>query len=174
MNTIVVNLLGGPGSGKSTMAASVFSELKWRDINCELAPEYAKDLVWEKRHKTFEDQIYIFGKQHHRIFRLLGQVSVVITDSPLLLTPVYDGERRELLANLAVAEFNRCNNLNFFINRKKAYNPIGRNQDLDGAKVKDDEIKACLTKYNINYYSVDGTPNDIRYVIDKIVEHLKQ
>ena len=173
MNTLVINLYGGPGSGKSTMAASIFAELKWRDINCELATEYAKDLVWEKRHKTFENQIYMFGKQHHRIFRLLGQVAVVVTDSPLLLTPVYDGEKRELLANLAVAEFNKCNNLNFFINRKKKYNPIGRNQNLAGAKEKDAEVKEVLAKYNISYYSVDGTPNDIRYIIEKIVEHLK-
>ncbi len=46
-DTLVVNLLGGPGSGKSTTAADVFARLKWQDINCELVTEFAKDLVWE-------------------------------------------------------------------------------------------------------------------------------
>jgi len=109
--TIVVNLLAGPGAGKSTLAAALFSKLKWCGIECELAAEYAKDLVWEKRDKTFENQVYIFGKQHHRIFRLLGQVQVVITDSPLLLTPIYDGEKRSTLKQLVFEETNKCNNL---------------------------------------------------------------
>jgi hypothetical protein len=43
--TILVNLYAGPGTGKSTMAANVFSELKWMGVNCELALEFAKTKV---------------------------------------------------------------------------------------------------------------------------------
>lgn len=45
---IVINLFGGPGSGKSTGAAYIFSQLKMKGINCELITEYAKDKTWEK------------------------------------------------------------------------------------------------------------------------------
>ncbi len=62
-SALIVNLFGGPGAGKSTMAAGLFSELKWRGINCELATEYAKEKVWEESYAIFENQIYIFGKQ---------------------------------------------------------------------------------------------------------------
>jgi len=34
--TLVVNLYGGPGTGKSTTAAATFAELKMAGINCEL------------------------------------------------------------------------------------------------------------------------------------------
>ena len=44
-HTIVVNLIGGPGSGKSTTAAGLFYNLKKLGINCEMALEYAKDKV---------------------------------------------------------------------------------------------------------------------------------
>ena len=39
----MVNFYAGPGSGKSTMAAAIFSRLKWKDVNCELVTEFAKD-----------------------------------------------------------------------------------------------------------------------------------
>lgn len=39
----VINLFAGPGSGKSTTCAGVFSKLKLAGVNCEMALEYAKD-----------------------------------------------------------------------------------------------------------------------------------
>ena len=38
MPTLVVNLFGGPGSGKSTGAAYVFARLKMLGYNAELGP----------------------------------------------------------------------------------------------------------------------------------------
>lgn len=35
----VINLIAGPGAGKSTTAAGVFSRLKFNDINCELVTD---------------------------------------------------------------------------------------------------------------------------------------
>ena len=60
---IVVNLFGAPGSGKSTGAAFIFSQLKMKNVNCELITEYAKDKTWENNAAALECQEYIFGKQ---------------------------------------------------------------------------------------------------------------
>ena len=172
-NTLVVNLLGGPGSGKSTTAANVFAHLKWQDINCELVPEYAKDLVWEHRHKTFENQIYMFGKQHHRIYRVVGQVDVIVTDSPILLTPIYDLERRQTLKNLVLEEFNKVHNFNIFLTRKKKYQPKGRNQNEEQAKEKDREIKTFLEENGIPYVQIDGTNESVDVIVKTITTTLK-
>ena len=171
-NTIVINFLAGPGAGKSTMAASVFTKLKWRGVDCELAAEYAKDLVWERRHKTFENQVYLFGKQHHRIFRLLGQVQVVITDSPLYLTPIYDSSNKAL-AFLAFEEAKKCNNLNIFIRRFKDYNPNGRNQTKSQSIEIDNRIKRLLKHNQIPFLEVDGTPDGAEYVAELVAGRLK-
>lgn len=40
---IVINLMGGPGSGKSTVASGIFYRLKKMGVNCELALEFVKD-----------------------------------------------------------------------------------------------------------------------------------
>ena len=44
---IYICLYASPSSGKSTMAANVFSKLKMFGVNCELVTEFAKDLVWD-------------------------------------------------------------------------------------------------------------------------------
>ena len=42
-DTLIINLIGGPGSGKSTTAAGLFYKLKQMGIDCEMALEFAKD-----------------------------------------------------------------------------------------------------------------------------------
>jgi len=64
-NTLIVNMFGGPGCGKSSMATSVFSHLKWKGWNCEYVSEVAKDLVWEDSLQTLGDQFYVSAKQYH-------------------------------------------------------------------------------------------------------------
>ena len=92
METKIINLFGPSGCGKSSGAAYIFSKLKMIGISCELVPEYAKDKVWEGNKEIFlpENQVYIFGKQYYRISRLIGKVDYVITDSPILLSNVYN------------------------------------------------------------------------------------
>ena len=128
---LVVNLFGAPGSGKSTGAAMLFSRLKLLGYNAELVTEFAKDLAWEGRKETFSNEVYLFAKQHHRLFRLNGKVDVAITDRPLILTRVYNnlyGFNSPELDALATAEFKKYDNLNFLVRRAKPYNPAGRNQ----------------------------------------------
>lgn len=47
MKTTVINLIGSPGTGKSTIAAELFARMKWLGFDVELVSEYAKELVWE-------------------------------------------------------------------------------------------------------------------------------
>ncbi len=170
--TLVVNLLGGPGCGKSSLAYGLTSKLKWKGIDCELASEFAKDLVWEKRNKTFENQIYIFGKQHHRIFRLLGQVQVVITDSPLFLTPIYDPEKRESLKSLVINEINKCNNLNIVVDRVKQYNPNGRKHNLKEAEKIDELVIDFLVENKFYFYLTEGSEKGLDNLVNLVLREL--
>ena len=54
---LVVNLFGAPGAGKSTGAAWLFSKLKLGGFNAEMAPEFAKDKVWEESVEVFKNQL---------------------------------------------------------------------------------------------------------------------
>lgn len=161
--TLVINLFAGPGTGKSTHMAGIFSELKFRGINCEMAPEYAKEKTWEGSLKVLENQIYIFGKQMHAIQRLMGKVDVIITDSPILLSLIYAKNESQKFENLVTDVFQRYDSLNYNLIREKAYNPLGRNQTEEQAKDIDIRIKDLLVRFNVSYKDM---PSCRKTVID--------
>lgn len=165
--TLVVNLYGGPGSGKSTTCAGVFERLKLNGVNCEMATEYAKDKVWEESFKTLDDQIYVFGKQLHKIKRLLGKVEVIITDSPLLNSIQYDAEKNETFHKLVLDQNNRLNNINFFIIRNEHYETNGRMQTLEESKEIDKSILSILNENNIDFIKIekDGASDKIAQIV---------
>lgn len=165
---IVVNFIGGPGAGKSSLAAGVFSELKWRGINCELALEFAKDKVWEGSLRVLEDQVYILGKQYHRLFRLKGQVDVALTDSPLFLSLLYGQHMGDAFATLALELFHQYSNLVYLVQRVKPYNPAGRVQSEEKARALDSRIEDLLKRHDIPYTVVPGKPESQAQIVEDI------
>lgn len=137
MKTTVINLIGSPGTGKSTIASELFAKMKWLGYDVELVSEYAKELVWEQRHETFKNELYIFAKQQHRLFRLQGKVKYIITDRPLLLSIFYNdkyGNKSENFRNMVLEEINKFENIDIFLNRTKPYVSKGRNQTEEESK----------------------------------------
>jgi nicotinamide riboside kinase len=84
-----ISLFGGAGSGKTTMAARLFADLKMLGWDVEHIQEYIKARAYEKRFPTSFDQVYVFGNQLHREDRLLHHVNLVVTDSPVLMNLAY-------------------------------------------------------------------------------------
>lgn len=143
----IINYYAGPGTGKSTTATAVFSELKQLGINCEYVSEYAKDATWERRGwKVFQAQEYLFGKQHFRMARVADEVDIIVTDSPILLGLIYmpDGFGMPSLLPTIKEAYGLYDNLDIFLERNKPYNPKGRNQTLEQAKELDAKIKGVL------------------------------
>lgn len=174
---IVVNLYAGPGTGKSTCAAQIFSELKWNGINAEMTPEFAKEKVWEGSLGVLDDQIYIFAKQLHKMRRLVGKVDVIVTDSPLLFSIMYDKSGNENLRNLVLDTYNEFVNFNVLLRRVKKYEPAGRVQSENEAKELDMLIEGILNKNNIRYLEFLGdktNANKIANIITSLVNQKKK
>ena len=169
--TLVVNLIGGPCSGKSTISSGLFHKLKTQDIDCELALEFAKDKVWEESFRTMDDQIYIFGKQYHRIWRLNGKVDVIITDSPLLISIYCMKEPSKYFNNLVLEQYHKFNNLMYFIERGDSYQTNGRIQSLGDAMKIDSELKNILIENNISWTSLPQE-EAIDIIFNEIIEKL--
>jgi tRNA uridine 5-carbamoylmethylation protein Kti12 len=156
----VINVFGGPGSGKSTTAAGLFFEMKKRGHNVEYVTEYAKDMTWEERSNILEDQLYILAKQNRRLSRLAKHnVEYVITDSPLILGIVYALPTYfETFPVMVLEVFHSYDNINFFIHRNTDnYSKIGRNQTLEEAMKVDCKMQQVLADADIHYQSVFTT-----------------
>lgn len=169
-DTIVVNLFAGPGAGKSTGAAYIFSKLKMRGVDAELVTEFAKDKVWEGNDEVFKCQFYLSGKQAFKISRCCGKVDVIVTDSPIAIGTQYCNS--EKLNDAILEEFNSHNNFNFFIKRTKEYNPNGRNQTEEEAKQVDENTKKWLEKNSIEYISVNGDLDGFDEIVYQIFKKL--
>lgn len=166
----IVNFFAGPGAGKSTLAAGLFYNLKMKGINVELATEFAKDLTWEGRNVALGNQPYIFGKQYHKLHRLVGKVDVVITDSPLLLSLLYGETMPESFKTFVIDINSQFDNIDLFVNRIKIYNPSGRNQTFDEAVAIDNKIRDLVWSTSKFPYSIVGDSSglvNVQMIVEK-------
>lgn len=172
--TIVINLFGVPGAGKSTGAARIFYELKTYGVNAELVTEFAKDKVWENNEEVFKNQAYIFGKQSFKLSRCDNKVDVIVTDSPLPLSILYNHDPRltENFNKTVMDVFNSYNNLNFLLTRVKPYNPSGRMQTEEESNKLYEPIKTLLEERGIKYEEVLGSDIGYRKIINEALSSI--
>lgn len=153
------------------MAAALFADLKKRGFNAELVTEYAKDKVWEHNDTVFSNQVYILGKQSYRVSRVAGQVDVIITDSPILLSAIYnpDSEIQNELEALTVKMFNQYNNLNIVLKRTFPYQKEGRMHSEEQSSEIYQKIIECLNQNRIGYSVFDNKDDTQQTLMDIIV-----
>lgn len=181
-STILLNFLGASGVGKTSLSAKVFARLKAKDIDCEYVSEYVKGWAWEGRTISPFDQFYIFGKECHNQSMLFNKVQVIISDSPVMLSTFYHlyynndnslSDPCHYFYRRAVEEFH-IKPMNFFLPRKKEYNPNGRYQ----TKEQSDELAIMLRDWLDNegytYEELNCSDEErIDIVMGKILKELE-
>lgn len=169
--TRVVNILGGPGIGKSTIAAKIFYKLKERGLNVELVTEVAKDIVYEEQLKILKDQLYVFAKQNRRMERLRGKVDFIVTDSPGILALAYQTfDYYPTFEPLVVDVFNSYDNINFMLSRYHSFQSEGRAHDEATSKNIDNDIRNIVEKHNIPYFNLGPDQVSIQVALDRILK----
>ena len=163
--TLVINLIGGPCSGKSTVAAELFARLKKMGIKTELVSEYIKDRIYEENKTMPNNQIAIFGMEHYNISNKIGKVEVIVHDGSFINNCIYKSEENEEFDNLIISEYKKFNNLDFFIKRGNIeFETYGRIHNLKQSKELDNIIKETYNNNGLNYIEVES-----RDAVDKII-----
>jgi hypothetical protein len=175
----VINLFGGPCSGKSTTAAGIFYFMKMRGYKVELVTEYAKELAYDGMLNMMLDrQEVIFAEQNQRVHRLRwANIDYVILDSPLLLSYIYP-EMNQMqkgvthwpalcaFQQLVLAVIDTYDNRNFFLQRPDTFEQHGREHNLAESKTID---SAILTTLEDKGYDYDVLPTD-EYTVNRIID----
>jgi hypothetical protein len=172
LERVCVNFLGGPGSGKSVAAASLFVKLKKMHVNAEIVTEVAKDLVYENNTTALSNQILVFGKTLYKIQNAYTNTQVAVVDSPLLLSAIYNPNTSEHLVDLVLEQHKRLNNMNIFVRRDNSYSHsmMGRIHSLTESVSIDNQIINLLDLYEIPFVYYDELGEDT--LIEMICEEI--
>lgn len=172
-NTLYINIFGSPGSGKSTLAAELFAIAKkqFPNMSIEYVPEFAKQFCYGNTvNEIFDNpvnQYYIGANQFYNIYSLDKKVDIVITDSPYLLTCIYNntpllGEHyNAMVKNI----FSSHINLNIFLRlAPEKYQQSGRNENFEESKDLQSRLIQLLFENDIQFYEI----NDCEKIIELI------
>lgn len=165
--SIVINMLGGPGRGKSTSAYSLIGSLKRLGYKAELLTEYVKWAAYKEDSFELNDQLYMMVKHNHRLSVLEKLVDIVVTDTSLINCIGYTFKYRTLALNLYNSH---PNNINILVPRKEKYMKYGRVQTEDEAKYVDEVILKTLKEKHIEYAEFQKDNLDaaiLQYVVDE-------
>lgn len=179
--TVTINFIAGAGSGKSLMSALIFSELKINHKNVELVQEYAKTLVWQKKFDELNNQYFVTTQQYKMIKPLENVVDFIVCDSPLLLGLFYNRYHKTNVSNIEKTEkmilskMNEFMNIYIFLERNPEYpfTQEGRLQNENEAKQIDIDMKKLLEEFNLPYFSIMSSKNNIPQIIDYINTQLQ-
>lgn len=174
-NTVVVNLFAGPGTGKSSLASRLYSDLNISRPFGEVAlvQEFAKILVYLNRTEDLKSQPLVTKGQISMLEPFIGNVDIVITDSPIHLGLIYNTQKadepevRALIEGCAA----KYKSVNFFIDRIEGigYQSEGRLQTHEEAEEKDREILEMLEREDIPHIRIKN-----EYDIAAVICHMTE
>jgi len=178
--TTVINLFGGPNSGKSTCASGLFYFLKLKHFHCEIVREYVKSWAWEGRKPNKYDQPYIFGKQLKYESSLYDKVDFIITDSPLMLSAFYEDlyEQQSIIKDAAFRFMNKAqeNNVvyrNFWLSTVDNIDTRGRFGEEKSFVEQGHKMRDWLEKNHIKFeevpINIDGEDR-VKFLLNKITQ----
>ncbi len=174
-DTKVINILGGPGVGKTTLAAELFMQLKKMGYEVENVSEFAKELVWEERTQAFSDRLYMHAEQNHRLLMMNGKLDYIITDSPLILTSVYNSfylknvhsdSYNAMIDQMVLETWKLYDNVVFLLPRQNDYHSLGRRESENEAKIIDNYLNAYLIQNGINYMTIKNRDNAVNEILE--------
>lgn len=166
----LVNLYGSVGSGKSTIAAGVFSRLKTLRYSVNLIVEFSRELGYD-RSMAINDMPYVIGNQWHRIQQSF-RFDIAVNDCPLALWTVYHSEMDKECADLIFALERKYPSFNYLLEREfPMYHPYGGKVDALDKNMKEYhiKIKEMLNSRGIKYTVLKSNESAIDLIVSDVV-----
>jgi len=168
-----INLLGGPGLGKSTSAAFIFQQMKQDGYKIELVTEYIKTWTYIPRSPKSWDSFYCQMKQvHQEDIILRSGMPLIVTDSPVFLGCFYAWHHGNpgvpMMLDVAKRFEEMYPSLTILLERGSLpYDPAGRYEDYEQALDVDEQL-SIFAECHIKFEKFPATKNQA------ILDYIKQ
>jgi predicted ATPase len=168
---------GPPGSGKTTLSAKLFADLKIAGFNIALMDEYIQKYIRNGTDIQSFDQFYVFAKLlNQEDIALRSDFDLVITDAPLLINVFYTKLRNDAFweDQLSIAKKfeEEYPSLNIFLTAEKdknKYNNKGRIHRFDQAVEMEKDMINFMSLYSdIKIFGRDDYNELKEFILEKI------
>jgi len=175
--TFIINVISGPGSGKTTICALIFAKLKISGYVTEYVQEYPKTLVWMKDYDTLNNQYFVSSKQVNLFKSMNTKVDFIVTDGSILHGLYYNRHNKHNTSNIEKTEkfiidsYNEFHNINIFLDRGEFdYETDGRIQTETEAREIDVILMHMLKQNGIPFERFVSSPDSIDPIIKFILD----
>ena len=156
--TRIINIIGGPGCGKSLFTAAIVLYLTLHHKKVELIPDFAKALVWQKDYEALKNQYRIAQQQYNMMALMDGQVQYLINECSLPQLMFYNEHYADNICNVdktrehMLAWYKQFNNVNILIDRAdQPHVHTGRFQSEEQAREVDRGLRAVLAQHGMSF-----------------------
>lgn len=125
------------------------------------------------------NQVYMLGKQYHRIKNALDVNDILVVDSPILLSYIYfklnglDKEINDKIFKDFTFELDRslqCKNVNILLSRDiSSYQDVGRIHSRDESEIIQKSILDMLDNNNVSYFKIKNEFKQLNNVVESIL-----
>lgn len=177
--TTYITLVGGAGTGKTTIASLLFAELKLLGKNVDLIPEVVRDKIFEEKISDLNDQYHISKKQYDKYWSRNGKVEFVVSDTSLINGIYYNKYNCNNVSNenktfkSIIKWFHMFNNIVIYVKRGShyEYDSTGRVHSFEESLHADEELLKCLDKNRIDYITFESS-KDIKKKIEILAKSI--
>lgn len=171
-----IQLIGGPGVGKTLTAHRLFADLKMGQYKIEFVNEYVKKWAYNKMEIQKYDQIKFFAEQVQSEYLLLKSgMQHILTECPMILCGMYT---EYYFSYKLAAHFYRMSEefdeefsvVTLLIERDESlpYQDFGRYQN----ESESDKLSTFIKEKTLEYYPDAGVFKSTQY--EEILKYVKQ
>jgi hypothetical protein len=175
---MLINIFGGPGSGKSTMATGLYSELKWffennPNIQPEIVLEAAKYKGWVHDKNKSPDWGEIYQLQYEALERV-RKADIIVTDWPPELAAFYSDD--PVFSHDIMKTHDYDESIDFFIERTGPYKDKGRFPPFteEDAKNADNQLICFLEKHGRDLIYIPKSKSGINFMLDTVISTMQK